>query len=76
LQDLGVDLNHININNIQDLNSLAQLTQSLGGLENLQELLESQVNKSDHSADEQQNDDMAAIFESLKGFQIDESILE
>jgi hypothetical protein len=26
LQDLGVDLNHININNIQDLNSLAQLT--------------------------------------------------
>jgi hypothetical protein len=34
------------------------------------------VNKSEHSADDHQNDDMAAIFESLKGFQIDESILE
>lgn len=35
LQQMGLDLSQINLSSIQDLNNLAQFSQSVGGIENL-----------------------------------------
>ena len=35
LKEMGVDLNQINLNNIQELNSLAHISQNMGGLDNI-----------------------------------------
>lgn len=43
LKEMGVDLNQINLSNIQEFNSLAQMSQNMGGLDNITELLQNQT---------------------------------